>query len=442
MNLEAPRGHEACSEAPENLEVDGTFPETSRLTEAEVRHRFAQAVQQGTPSWLWPDSSIPEWQSALREIERATRDILDGHRCDGPLRGDAEHMGIAAYTSGMGPLLGYWIDAGLLSAPPATEAMLALHYRHNSLRMLALAERASAAVSRLIDGGVKVTVLKGMDTAFSCFPAPGTRPTSDIDLAIPAEDKAAARETLRELCYLPEHESTEPAEQFWRHVSSSRLPQSLSHVHEDDPWGIDLHTSSNRRYAQGAPLIRFDELAHRSGPGRWPLCRSAHTLDRGAAILFLACHAGCHFSNLRLVRLVELILAIRKAEAEPGWTWNDFVELGRQTETLASAYAALSLAETLSPGTVPQEVLSECRRNAPRAVVRVVAQLSPATAHSMVRCTLRERYMWTSSLRGTIKQLFFDFMPVDQPVRSWATIFKIRFWRILQGRLSISSSSS
>ena len=422
--------------------MDAIFPATSRLTEGEVRDRFTRAIEQGTPYWLWPATSIPGWQSALFEIARATQQILTAGLPDSPLRGNANDIGLAAYTSGMGPLLGYWLEAGLLRASPITEGVLALHYRHNALRMERLAEHASRAVARLTDCGVKVTVLKGIDTAFSCFPAPGTRPTSDIDLIIPPGHKAAAQRTLRDLGYLPEHESKAPAEQFWRHASSSLLPRSLSHVHQDDPWGIDLHTSANRRYARGAPLIRFDDLIPFSGSGNWMLCQSAHTLDPGAAILFLACHAGCHFSNLRMVRLVELVLAIRRGQRQPTWDWDEVVKLGMQTQTLPSSYSALALTEALAPGTVPENVLAACKRNTPRGVVNVVARFGPATAHCMIRCTLEERYMWTSSFNGRIRQLFFDILPIDQPLSSWTKIIKIRFWRILRGRLSIISSSS
>jgi hypothetical protein len=424
------------------LQMNTAFPAASRLNENEVRSRFAWGVQQGVPYWLWPANSIPDWQSALCEIERVTRQILGSGRCDVPLHGEAEDVGIAAYTSGMGPLLGYWISAGLLDAPQDTEGVLELHYRHNSIRMERLAEQSSRAVAHLTGGGVKVTVLKGMHTAFTCFPTPGTRPTSDIDLMIPPEDKPAADWILRELDYLPERALTEPDEQFWRHVSSSVVPQSLSYVHLDDPWGIDLHTSANRRYARGAPIIRLDDLVGRTASDRWSLCQNARTLPPVANILFLACHAGCHFGNLRILRLVELILAIRQSQDQPGWCWDDLVELGLRTRTLSNAYAALALADTLAPDTVPEHVLLCCRRDTPDAVVQVVAALSPATAHCIRRFSLREHYMWTSSFSGKIIQLFYDIFPADQPFGSWANRLKIRFWRIVRGRVSISSSTS
>jgi hypothetical protein len=426
----------------ETTQMNAAAPRASRLSEGEFRDRLEWGLQQGTPYWLWPATSIPHWQRALFEIERVTRDILSSGRCDVPLHGDAGDVGIAAYTSGMGPLLGYWISAGLLRAPRDTRRVLELHYRHNSVRMRRLAKRSSRAVAHLTDGGVNVTVLKGMHTAFACFPTPGTRPTSDIDLMIPPEDKPAADRILRELDYLPEHASKEPDEQFWRHASSSVFPQSLSYVHQDDPWGVDLHTSANRRYSRWSPIIHFDALIDGTAGESWSLCRTARTLSPVAAILFLACHAGCSFTNLRMLRLVELILAIRQNHAQPGWCWDEMIELGLRTGTLSSAYAALALADTLAPGTVPRHVLVSCKRTAPGGVVRMVAALSPATAHGIRRTSLRERYMWTSSLYGTIMQLLHDIFPADPPLGSWAMILKLRFWKLVHGRVSVSSSTS
>jgi hypothetical protein len=141
-----------------------------------------------------------------------------------------------------------------------------------------------------------------------------------------------------------------------------------------------------------------------------------------------------------MLRLVELILAIR--QSEPAWCWDELVDLGLQTGTLSSAYPALALADILAPGTVPEPVLLNSKREVPAMVVEVVADLSPATAHSIRRFSLRERYMWTSSLYGKLTKFFYDVFPVDRPFGLWAKGLRIRFWRIVRGRVSISSSTS
>jgi hypothetical protein len=44
-------------------------------------------------------------------------------------------------------------------------------------------------------------------------------------------------------------------------------PRTLSFVHRDDPWSIDLQTSLNRRYSYGAPVIALDRVRPPSNRG-------------------------------------------------------------------------------------------------------------------------------------------------------------------------------
>ena len=44
-------------------------------------------------------------------------------------------IGIAAFTSSMGPLLGFWNQMGLLDAKPSVQSVIELNYSHNSERM-------------------------------------------------------------------------------------------------------------------------------------------------------------------------------------------------------------------------------------------------------------------------------------------------------------------
>src|SRR5688500_16525715 len=113
---------------------------TRNLTEEEFFHRVSWATRQGTPHWLWPDVATHAWQEALDGIERVSRDILTSGKAMNPLRGEANAMDVAAYTSGMGPLLGFWLSTGLLKAPPSIAEVLDRHYVHNSRRMARLAD--------------------------------------------------------------------------------------------------------------------------------------------------------------------------------------------------------------------------------------------------------------------------------------------------------------
>ena len=423
--------------------METSLSQQPALTEVEAKRRLAAAVRRGTPSWLWEDVWPGEWQAALDEIAGVTREILATGSSVASLKGAAGPIGIAAYTSGMGPLLGYWIGAGLVDAPADTRELLELHYRHNVRRMETMTNAAREVVSRLAEAGIKVTVLKVMQSASTHFPSPGARPSTDVVLYIAPADKPLAEELLRQLDYTPEAERRLPDERSWRHRLSTTWPQSLSLVHWNDPWDIDVHTSVNRRSAAGAPVIGFDDLIARGAVTYWAVNPSAAALSPPAEILFLAAHAGYTCTNLRLIRLVELALAIRSSRRDGGeGVWREIVELGEETGTLGSAYPALALTEALVPGEIPYDVLENCRGRTPATVVEVIRDLSPATGHRILRCDVRERYMWSTSLWAKIKQLLHDLVPAEQPLGAVWSIYKIRFWRVVRRRLAFRSSSS
>ena len=56
-------------------------------------------------------------------------------RGETPFEGNAEAIGVACYTSGVGPLLGFWLEQGGIAASPQVSAVLERHLRHNRLRM-------------------------------------------------------------------------------------------------------------------------------------------------------------------------------------------------------------------------------------------------------------------------------------------------------------------
>lgn len=170
------------------------------LTSEQVRSRFRWALQQGNPQWLWPQITQAGWQLALEEIEQTLRRVLAGKTGQLGLKAGPLEIGIAAYTSGMGPLLGYWAGAAKVSADEPIHKIIRSHFTHNHDRMNDLARHASRLVGELTAAGVGVTLLKGMHTAFSFFPTPGSRPLSDIDLRIRAGDERLAIESQNGSC--------------------------------------------------------------------------------------------------------------------------------------------------------------------------------------------------------------------------------------------------
>lgn len=400
---------------------------------AEVaRRRFEWAVRRGHPRWLWPETTVEAWQAALAEIEIVAREVLTVGHARHVLRGEAMDFGIAGYTSGMGPLLGSWLRQGLIDADPGIGAMFDLHYRHNALRMEGMASRATVLVDRLAERGIRAIVLKGMDTAWSVFADPATRPVSDIDLVIDPADRALAGAVLCELGYRPGHLVEHPPAQNWRMPDTPEMPRSLAFVHGHDPWSVDLQTSLDRRYSSGSAMIELDRLASPAALAPWCLSPSGRTLAAEARAVHLACHASCGLVSLSLLRLVELVLAVRAAP----FAWVRFAELADRARATAMTYPALQLAERLAPGTVPDDVLRSSRGVAPPSVRRVIDRLAPHTAQRVLRCSLEERFMWTPSRWRVLAQTVRDAFPRGLSLAALAAIYRGRAWRLLHGTIT------
>jgi hypothetical protein len=402
------------------------------LLTGEVRRRFAWARRQGRPAWLWPDVPIEAWRSAMESIAGVTAALLAGQDRV-RLEGEPEAIGLAGYTSGMGPLLGLWLEQGRLQAADGLAVTLGRHLTHNRLRAARMETAAARIVGRLAARGIETLVLKGAHTASAYFPEPGARPASDIDLLVAAGDAVAAERVMRD-CGLAFKGRTK-WESGWADPSPRDEPRSLTYVHAEDPWSIDLHNALNISVGRGTPLAELDRAWPMSSVRWWPADPRGRVLDQPLLLLHLAAHAGAGWQNLTLLRQVELVLVIRKDLAAGRLSWDAFLNTGSRTNALGYAYPALRLAEKLAPGTVPDEVLDRCGGHAPRAVRRALEQLTPATAQRIDRTSLGEHFMWAEGWRGRLRLLCADMLPGG----SWPEfrrIYEERAWRLIRGTVS------
>lgn len=402
------------------------------LSPEEVRQRFLWARRQGVPAWLWPNVSVAAWQKALGAIETAVRAALAGETA--LLEGDPAAIGLAGYTSGMGPLLGWWHQQGRVEASPDIAAVLDLHLRHNVARAAQMESSAAAVIAALRGAGIAVAVLKGAHTAGSYFPHPGTRPASDIDLLVKGADRVAAEAVLEAAGFALASRGAQ--ESSWRKAGVAEYPRSLEFVHAEDPWTIDLHHTLDIFVSAGAPLAVLDRAEPLASARPFAPCPDAVVLEQPLLLLHLAVHAGSALQSLTLLRQVELVLVIRHDRADARLSWDAFIASAARCDALGFAYPALRLCEELAPGTVPRGVLDQLAAAAPPRMLRIVNQLAPATAHRVVRSSVGEHFMWTRGWRGWVRQLAADIAPTGISWRRVTAIYEARGWRLIRRRFS------
>ena len=373
------------------------------LSREAVRERFAWARRNGFATWLWPDIDPKDQRQAAEAVVQATCLILAGEKrvtlgCD-----DAKKVGLEGYLSGMGPLLGYWIETGRLTALPEVASLLRLHLFHNRRRMFRLEAVARSVAEKLSAAGIEPVFFKGMHTAFIYFPEPGVRPLSDIDIYIPPEKMLEAEQILSTLGYEREMCLRDPYMCDWTLPSVRREPRTLTYVHCDDPWNLDVQASLNRLLPTGEKVL-LDPLLPTTSRHTWRLSASAQVLSQPFLTLHLAAHVSHALQSATLLRLVELVLIVRADSQNGHLNWDEFLSAATNIGG-RFIYLALFFCEELAPGTIPQHVLAACRDNAPAKLCAVIEALPLAAIQPLGRHSLRERFMWARGWRGVKNQL-------------------------------------
>ncbi|HEU0014866.1 MAG TPA: nucleotidyltransferase family protein [Longimicrobium sp.] len=369
------------------------------LSPAEVDRRFALARSRGTPRWLWPALPVERWMDGRREVVRATSAVLAGRKAaldEGDAVG-AQALGIAAFTLGMGPLLGRWLEDGTLSAEPRTAAVFALHLAHGRARAEKLGRELDTALAALASGGVEATVLKGMHTARALFPEPGTRPMTDIDLVVDADAIPAAEAALRAAGYVRQSADYQrrPYHADWRPPGETGRVGSLVLAHRDNPLTLNLHDGFDRFPGPGR--------VHLGAPGPADLAPMPGTATPARAlagpflVAYLAAHASEQRENLMLVRLVELVLAMRS-----GVRADDLRGFLAERRMAHNVYPALALAERLAPGTVEADFLGWLEAESGPRIRAAVAALDLAALQRLDQRVAGGRDL---AARGTLDRL-------------------------------------
>jgi hypothetical protein len=315
----------------------------------EAPRRIRQARMRGQPRWLWPELPVPLWRAATAEVVRAAGDVLAG--CAAVLDADgrigAEALGIAAFLTGTGPLLGHWMERGALAADTDAADRFALHLAHGRARAERMRRVLDAALAAFAAAGVDAIVAKGMATARTLFPEPGARPMGDMDLVVPPAAIPAAERALAGAGFVRQAGDYErrPYHADWLPPGADGVVHSLVLLHRDNPLALNLRDGFDRHTALGRVRLGWPAPADTVPlPGfRSP----ARALAGPFQLAHLAAHASEQRESLLPIRLVELVLAFR-AGLDPA-ALDAFLCARRMRHRV---YPAIALAERLAPGTV------------------------------------------------------------------------------------------
>jgi putative nucleotidyltransferase-like protein len=420
-------------------------PEPIELAPGEFEQRVKWARAHGHPHYLWPGVPPDDWRAVLVEIERVTRLLL----LDTPARLSSDHdaflraLGAAAFTSGMGPLLGLWVERGILDAADRVRDFLSLQLSHGRARAERMQRTLRHAVGVLDDAHVSVTVLKGAHTAYVYFPEPGARPMADLDLLIePASvPRAEAALAAAGYTYVAGSRLARPYRSAWQPPGEPVSVRSVTIHHRDNPYTVDLHAALEVSFF-GVRTIDFGETASRLVAADWAGPRVSG-LAQPLLAAYHAAKASQGFYNLTLIRIVEFARMLRH-DAKQGLDWDELSDLVKGARAERFVYPAFELAECLLPGTVEPGLRETLVRAATRALRASVEASTPSTAQRLDRMNIQESFMWARTPSERLRRAIFMLLPLADSgsLRKLGGIYLERLFRVLRRRVRIRSNTT
>jgi hypothetical protein len=364
--------------------------------EADLVLRLERFARSRDTAELWPGLTENARVAAARELERVVRAVLAGDRhvsidCD---THEPYAIAIAAHTTGVGALLGRWVEDGLVDASIPVRARLADQLLHARRRAARIERELLPALDALIAEGITPVLLKGFHTARAYFDEPAMRRMADADLLVTPREVPAAEAALRRAGFRPTSEPLRPYRRDWMGPGVEDRVYSVELDDERTKWTLELHASLDRMFHHGV-VARLD--AERSDTVAFDVQgRKVRALAPPLLLLKLACHCSQELHNSRLLRIVEIVRVTRAECATGRLEWDQLLTLMRRTGTAAFTYPAFHLAEELAPGTIDPRVLALGARESTWAARHTVARLAPAGGSPDHRGLIRQ-IMWTRS---------------------------------------------
>jgi hypothetical protein len=306
--------------------------------------------------------------------------------------------GIAAFSAGMGPLLGYWIERGTLEAPAQLEQLLAQHLSHGRRRAAKLTSELDRLLMAMNENDITPILLKGMHTSQVYFPEPSCRVGTDIDVLVTPEELHQVRAILSRSGFHETSDSRPPLSSTWEPGDVPQRLRSVEMNHSENPWSVDLHSALKRSYSRGLRIdlgtapFRNRRKTHSHRP-------PVNVLGQPLLAAYLALHASHALQGLQLIRLVELTLVLREDGDGGRFAWADFESTLAEHNMGRFVYPALWCVESIAPGTVDARLLRDLGNTVPPRMRRVLDQVGSSGMAYLGPLSLDAKLMWARTKR-------------------------------------------
>ena len=354
------------------------------------------------PAALWPGVRSDALQRAADAIGHATTALMRGAEATLTTDADARTVGIAALLTGMGPLLGFWLERGTLHTRGDIAAVLAEHLAQGRLRAARIGDEVSPLLAALAAAGAAPAVMKGFHTARIAFPDPGTRPFADVDVIVAPRHVATAEAILQGAGFTAKPARHGIYKRDWRPPGGEGTV-SFELWHSRSDWSLELHDGVNFEtlLRLGARLDLQDAFEPAPPAFGVPLL-----VPRPALLLaILATHASLELGTARLLRSVELVRVVRHLRDTRRLDWPAFEALLHRSRAARFVYPALSLAERLAPGTVGAGVLARARHATTRRARQLDARYTLTAPILPDTLSPGHRLLWTDGPREVLREL-------------------------------------
>jgi hypothetical protein len=395
--------------------------------------RVQASYRSGDLDDLWPDFTAAQRRAASKQIRAVVMDVLAGSERPAFANlgaTEARCIGVAAFAAGMGPLLGYWIERGVIEASEPVRTVLGEHLEQGARRIAMLRQRVAAVVRAMREAGVDPILLKGMHLGAEYFPHPSTRTASDIDFLLHPLDAGKAATVLSGMGFTETVRSSFGRRSTWTHPTASRIPHSIEMDVVDNPWTIDLLVALERWYFRGTRRdlgnAVFDTTRRVEVESE-----SVRVLDQPYLAAFLALHASSHLRSMQMVRLLELVWVIRRDHASGRLSFEELDSLFERTDTGRFVYPALALADELAPGTVDPVLLNRLAKETSARMHRVLDRIRNEELGPLNERTPDVVLAWAVGFRESAWNVLEMVVPSDDAMGSAWSVFRRRLGMVL-----------